>query len=419
MNKKELLQCYDYLAPVLDYSGPIIKHGKGCYIYDIDGNKYLDLNCGQFCAIFGHSDEKAAEVIYKTAKNLMHLNTNTISDKMLEAAKKIHDICPEMNGRSIILSTGSEANECALRYAKNMSGNKPGIISFDCGYHGLTHGTEGYSISRKWVKPQVKDSFAVTAPPIWEQNSKEDITIYIKEFERIVSENKDIIAAALFEPIVSSGGMYLPPKEYWREIRRICDENGVYLIFDECQTGFARTGSWFYYQQIDCIPDMLVCAKSIGLGLPVAMVIFNGNTIPKEKFTMHHFSSHQNEPFAAALISHAIEEVKNNNVLKKIQQDGKYFIEKLEILSGRYSSVMQKPHGIGLMCGFYLNIDGLNRQQAEEQGKRFCNEALRNNIIIQCTNYGRTIRLLPGYYITRAEIDFFVTALEKTLAEFV
>ncbi|QHI71943.1 class-III pyridoxal-phosphate-dependent aminotransferase [Aminipila terrae] len=419
MNKKELLQCYDYLAPVLDYTGPIINSGKGCYVYDIDGNKYLDFNCGQFCAIFGHSDEKAAEMIYRTAKNLMHLNTNTINDEMLITAKKIHDICPEMNGRSIILSTGSEANECALRYAKNMSGNKPGIISFDCGYHGLTHGTEGYSISRKWVKPQVKNSFAVAAPPISENNSKTDIMPYVKEFEGIVKENKDIIAAALFEPIVSSGGMYLPPKEYWREIRRICDENEIYLIFDECQTGFARTGSWFYYQQIDCIPDMLVCAKSIGLGLPVSMVIFNGNTIPKDKFTMHHFSSHQNEPFAAALISYAIDEIKANNILRKIQEDGQYLLKRLEELSRKYMTFMRSPHGIGLMCGFYLNIDGMDRFQAEEQSERFCKEALRNNIIIQCTNYGRTVRLLPGYCITRDEIDFFMEALERTLDAFI
>ena len=344
MNTENYKKYFEYLAPVTHFEDIIVKKGDGCWVYDINDVKYMDLNCGQFSSVFGHSNSKLAEVINKLSHTIIHLNTRTINDELLIAAKNIHDICFDMNGRVVFLSTGSEAVECSLRYAKNMSGNKSGVISFDCGYHGLTHGAEGYSISRKWVKPYVSSSYSVTAPRIYDGKSDELIDEYVSEFEKIVIEHKDELAAVLMEPIISSGGLFVPPKKYWERIRKICTENNIYLILDECQTGFGRTGTWFYYQQIGCVPDMLITAKAIGCGFPVSMVVFNGNTIPREKFTLGHFSSHQNEPFAASLVNFGIKEISDNNILENNKEKGQYLIKKLKIMENQFSDCIEFAH---------------------------------------------------------------------------
>lgn len=418
MNTENYSEYFEYLIPATHFEDIIVKKGEGCWIYDINDEKYMDLNCGQFSAVFGHSDPKLAEVINNMSHTIIHLNTKTVNDELLIAAKNVYDICYDMNGRVIFLSTGSEAVECALRYAKNMSGNKSGVISFDCGYHGLTHGAEGYSISRKWVKPYVSSSYPVTAPKIYDSESAEAIDEYINEFEKTVKDHKEELAAVLMEPIISSGGLLTPPKSYWQRIREICTENNVYLILDECQTGFGRTGTWFYYQQIGCVPDMLISAKAIGCGFPVSMVVFNGNTFPKEKFTLGHFSSHQNEPFAASLVNFGIKEINNNNILESNKAKGKYLVKKLKQIEDRFPNCIELSHGIGMMCGFNLKCDNMERKEAEEQANLFCKIAKKHHLLLQCTNYGRTIRLLPGYNITYKEIDYFLNHLNATLSDF-
>ncbi len=158
-------QLTNFLAPVTSQEGPILARGEGSYVWDTAGKRYLDVNAGQFCAILGHSHPDVAAFLLRQASRIQNTSTTTVGEEALQAAWKLHQITSDMDGRSVFLSTGAEANECCLRYAKHLTGRK-GIISFEPAWHGLTLGTECLSISRKHVKPQVADTFCVPVPPV-------------------------------------------------------------------------------------------------------------------------------------------------------------------------------------------------------------------------------------------------------------
>lgn len=402
------------IAPIVDYTDtPVMVRGHGCYVYDEDGNTYLDINCGQFSAIFGHSSHVVNKVLEYSKDNLIHLNSGLISQNFIDAAKKLHTLMPEMDSKIVLLSTGGEANECCLRYAKHMNHDKPGIISFAEGYHGLTHGTEGYSINRKWVKPTLMYSLSVHAPQVM-ADGVFDYAPFIEEFRDIARKNRDVVAAALFEPIVSNGGLFYPQKEYWQEIRKICDENDIYLIFDECQTGFGRTGTWFCYQQLGCVPDMLVSAKGMGLGFPVSMVAFNGNRFRNEDFGMHHFSSHQNEPFSSELILQAIKAIEEQGLLRNIAETGTYLVEQLKGLETEID-ILTDARGKGLMCGVNLKEYSYSKEKLAKRTEDLTSLARKRGLLLQLTNFGRTVRILPAYTTTKEDIDVFIRLLSLSL----
>jgi 4-aminobutyrate aminotransferase-like enzyme len=318
-----------------------------------------------------------------------------------------------MNGRILFLSTGAEAVECCLKYAKHIK-EKPGVIAFDKAYHGLTHGSAAYSMSRDRIRPPVEHSYVTPAPRAHADDEVETDRC-IEAFRQILGECKDDIAAAIFEPIISGGGFFFPSRRYFQAIRQLCDDNGIFLVFDECQTGFGRTGSWFYYQQLGCVPDFVVSAKAMGMGYPVSCVIANGHTVPHAKFAMEYFSSHQNESYAGALVSHLIDEIEARGLLDRNRASGAYLLAKLGAIAAE-SSLIGNPRGQGLMCAFDLSDTG--RLDSKQAGDLFCRLAQQNGLLLQHCNLGRTIRLLPNYAATEADFDFFAARLQATLARF-
>lgn len=412
-NQSLLSEYGKYMLPVLSFRDIVLVRGEGSYVWDADGNRYLDLNSGQFCAVLGHSDPGVSRKMLEISQTLQDTDTSTLTRSVLLAARKIHDRVPEMNGRILFLSTGAEAVECCLKYAKHIK-EKPGVIAFDKAYHGLTHGSAAYSMSRDRIRPTVEHSY-VTPAPRAHSGDGPDTDRCIEAFRQTIAEHRDDIAAAIFEPIISGGGFFFPPSRYFRAIREICDENGIFLVFDECQTGFGRTGSWFYYQQLGCVPDFVVSAKAMGMGYPVSCVIANGHTIQHARFAMEYFSSHQNEPYAGALVSHLIDEIDARGLLDRNRAFGAYLLAKLGAIAAE-STLVGSPRGRGLMCAFDLSDTG--RLDSKQAGDLFCKIAQQNGLLIQHCNLGRTIRLLPNYAATEADFDFLAAQLKTTLALF-
>lgn len=414
LKPEEIAEYRNYILPVLPFRDIVLRSGRGSRVWDTNDKDYIDLNSGQFCAVFGHSDLGVADVMQRVSQVLQDTDTSTLSEDILLAAKKVREITDGMDSRVLFLSTGAEAMECCLRYAKHIK-EKPGIISFDRGYHGLTHGTAAYSMSRLKIRPPVDFSYAVPVPSWFspECPSDESIAPYIQSFHDVASQYHEHIAAAVFEPIVSGGGFYFPPRNYFYAVRDICNQYGIYLIFDECQTGFGRTGKWFYYQQLGIIPDFVVSAKAMGLGFPVSCVIANGDTVPHKCFLMEHFSSHQNEPFSGALVSYLIDRILEDNLLNLNRLNGEILISQLEKLADEFC-IIKRPRGIGLMCAFDLELKGDTKTTATE----FCRQALAKGLILQHCNFGKTIRLLPNYLVTQDIIFEFVERLRCVLKEY-
>lgn len=397
----------NYLIPVIPFHEPVLVRGEGSYVFDDEGRKLLDLNSGQFCTVLGHSNKELVKEISRVSETLVHTSSGMISEEVVDASRNIHEISGSMEAYSILLSTGAEAVEFAIRYAKHLK-KRSGILCFDRGYHGLTLGTQSVTFGGAYANPTVSEIFSVPVPDTFA--NEEEISRCLEVLEKTLVEHGKEIAGVLMEPIVSVGGMIFPAKTYFVEVQRLCKKYDVLLIFDECQTGFGRTGSWFYYQQLDVIPDIVVCAKGMGLGYPVSMVMFRDGLIPKEGMTMTHYSSHQNDGFAAAIVNFGIRYITEHHLLERAKDIGRYFLEKLEQL-GQECPVYTKARGHGLMLGVDLQLEGVENYRPVYQ--ELTEKATREGVLLQGTNGGQILRFLPDYLIQKEDIDFCVDILKR------
>ncbi len=402
----------EYLFKASNFAEPIILQGKGSFIWDIDGNKYLDLNSGQFCAVFGHDYEPLNQIVTDQMHRIFHTNTMTLTPEILEAAKKVAGINSGDLNKTIFLSTGSEANECAIRYAKFITG-KHKIVSLDKGYHGLTLASQSATMGGTWARPRVEGSlYAVTPDVLYkpEELTEEDyIQVCISKLTELFYQNKNSIAAMILEPILGVGGMIFLPKQYLIAVRNLCDEHGVILIFDECQTGFGRTGEWYAYQDYGVIPDMITSAKAMGLGFAVSSVTFKKNLAEQIEDKITHFSSHQNDPLSARIVTFTINEIEQKKLLNRNRKMGMELLLGLQGISEK-NDLLLNPRGIGLMCAFDLPVIKVGKDRAitnvlihllQEEG-----------IMIQAIRQGITFRVMPNYLINSEEIRLFIDKLD-------
>lgn len=404
-----------YLFKATNFIEPIIVKGKGSYVWDIEGKKYLDLNSGQFCLTFGHNYTKFNKVINEQLKKIHHTNTLTLSQNIIEVAEKIAKINKGNLIKTIFLSTGSEANECAIRYARFITG-KELIVSLDKGYHGLTLASQNATMSGVWARPEVKSLYVRTPDRYHDENENitrdELLSKCIANLETCIKDNYSKIAAFIMEPVIGVGGMVELPKIYVQKVRELCSKYQIILIFDECQSGYGRTGKWFAYEHFDVIPDIVTTAKAMGMGFPVSAVTFSQEVVEKIEGKITHFSSHQNEPLSAAIVSFVIDEIENKNLLRKNTQTGEYLLNKLKKLSKKYS-LIKNPRGLGLMCGFDLNEEIIKENKSIVYS--FPKLLEKEGVLIQAVRQGRTFRLMPNYLIKKIEIDDFIKKLEKVL----
>lgn len=407
-----MYQSEHYLLPVIPFYRQIMNKGEGSYVYDGNGKKYLDFNSGQFCSIFGNNNPELVSYIRQNMDKLMHTNTEILTDEVILAAENLNRISEDMDGYSILLSTGAESVEFCLRFAKHIK-KRNGIVCFNKGYHGLTLGAQSVSFGGLYASPEVVEVYSIEIPEEKEQKIR---TVQMEQeslekLEQLLITYRSKIAAVLMEPLASVGGMIIPSAGYFQTVRRLCDRYDVLLIFDECQTGFGRTGTWFYFQQIGCVPDMLACAKAIGLGFPVSIAMFR-RELAEYRYKMTHYSSHQNDCFAAMLINFGIKYMEKNRILNQVIENGSFFLNELVQLQNRCVKV-NRARGQGLMLGLDLCID------PEEDSRRYyrmlSERAMEEGLIIQGTSAGQVLRFLPNYLITRNEIRSGVGIIEKLL----
>ncbi|WP_343559718.1 aminotransferase class III-fold pyridoxal phosphate-dependent enzyme [Kiloniella sp. b19] len=406
----------DNVFPVCNYPDVVIETGQGSWVTDTQGRHYLDLNSGQFCAVAGHSSPVLRKALMRSLETIQDTHTGMLSAAALQGLKDLGEISGFANPHSILLTTGSEATEFALRYAKHLK-EKDGVLALDVGYHGITHGVAGYSMSRARVRPPLPLSFAAPAP-LNRDFSNPDSYDYSSELEslrEIVEQNSRHIAAFILEPVISGGGMFALPPGYLYEAVKLCRENDIFVIYDECQTGVGRLGDWFSYTGGELPePDFVVAGKSLGLGIPVSSVTANRDTVDLEKITLGHFSSHQNEGFSGLIVSECVNWIRQDDRLTYIRDAGQDFLRMLQALN---HPMVNAPRGKGFMLAFDLTDDEPGGETIA-LGNRFVEEALKQGLLMQHCNYGRTIRILPNYNTTREEFRDFIQRLEALFNEF-
>ena len=400
-----------YIFKVASFRKPVLKSGNGSFVEDLDGNKYLDLMSGQFCLGFGHLYPEFNKVVIKQLKKIVHTNTLSLTEEVFKAAKALSATTNGQLKKTLLLSTGAEAVEAALRYAKFFT-QKEGVVGIEDGYHGLTLATQSISSKGLYAKPKVPLTFSIPTPDWINRPKNTTVDEFIENCLKI-SESQlqpflGKIAAFIVEPIISVGGMIFPPKKYFQGIAQLAKKHNALLIFDECQTGLGRTGKWFAYQYFDIVPDILVVSKISGLGLPISAILLKDEIAKRVEGKYIHFSSHQNDPLGGAIIEFVIEHINKKNILKKINKSGMYFLNKLIILS-KFQPWIKNPRGLGLMIAFDLPFNKYNEKI--NPGFDLINMIEDEGIIIQAIRQGKTFRILPNFLISNKEIDLFINKL--------
>lgn len=410
-----------HLLVVQPFMDSLIVRGEGCYLIDADGNRILDLAAGQFCAVLGHNHKDFIARLQGQIEEGIHLGDQYVSPKILQAASRLAAVAPGDLNKVIFLSTGSEANEFAMRVAKIVTG-RTGMLAFTRGYYGISLATRTLSSisdhpGSSDFQPAPIHQFKLLTPscrrcPIGLTHESCNLACMNVSFEQL-GEHAGNVAAVIVEPVISAGGMIFPSADYLRALHAKAREIGALFIVDEAQTGFGRTGRWFDIEHAGVQPDILVVSKTAGNGYPAAAVVVSEAVAAElESRGFSHLSSHQNDPLAAAAVHAVIDIVEEEGLVQHSHEVGNYFMERLRELQQRHP-LISEVRGRGLMIGMELS---------EEAARRDANVAFhlallceRRGLHFTFSYYEPVIRFIPPLVLSRKEIDIAIGILDEAL----
>jgi 4-aminobutyrate aminotransferase-like enzyme len=411
----------EHLLVVQPFMDNLIVRGEGCYLIDAEGNRILDLAAGQFCSILGHNHPQFVARLQAQVAEGIHLGDQYVSPKILLAAKRLAEVAPGRLNKVIFLSTGSEANEFAMRIAKVVTG-RTGMLAFTRGYYGISLATRTLSSisdhpGSSDFQPAPINQFKLLTPtcnhcPIALQYPGCKLACLEVSIETL-GEHAENVAAVILESVISAGGMIFPPAEYLHELHARAKRMGALLIVDEAQTGFGRTGRWFDIEHAGIEPDILVVSKTAGNGYPAAAVIVSDAVAEAlEQRGFSHLSSHQNDPLAVAAVHAVIDIVEQEGLVAHSDQVGRYFIDQLKGLQHRHP-LISEVRGRGLMIGVELAESAVRTNpQIAFHLAMLCE---RRGLHLTFSYYEPVIRIIPALTLAKNEIDFAIGVLDEVL----
>ncbi|MFB0563196.1 MAG: aspartate aminotransferase family protein [Candidatus Lokiarchaeia archaeon] len=366
----------------------VIVKGKGALVWDAEGKEYIDCVAGHGVSITGHCHPKIVEAIKTQAEKLITCPGILYNDARAELIEKLTKIAPKGLTRTFLSNSGTEAVECAIKLARKYTGNKE-IIAMMKGFHGRTLG----ALSATWEK-KYREPFEPLVPGFNHVRFGDADAV-----REAINENT---AAVMVEPVQGEGGVNPAPEGYLKELREICDENDVLLLFDEVQTGFGRTGEMFACMHWGVNPDIITMAKGIAGGVPM------GATIAKEEVMnslkeSEHASTFGGNPLACAAANAAIEVIIEEKLPQRSKELGFYLKEKLEAIKEN-SKTVREIRGLGLMIGVDLRF----------RVRDYVLKALEKGLLV-LTSGLTTIRLLPPLVIEKEQVDKTAEILAEVL----
>ncbi len=402
----------------------IIERAQGSFVYDADNRAILDFTSGQMSSLLGHGHPEIAAVVADHARNLDHLFSGMLSRPVVGLASKLAEITPPGLDRSILLSTGGEANEAAIKMAKLFTGNYE-IVGFAQSWHGVTGGAASatYSAGRKGHGPSAVGSFAIPAPypyrPRFEHNGTADWQAELDYgFDLIDRQSSGSLAAFIAEPILSSGGLIDLPLGYLVALKRKCAERGMLLILDEAQTGVGRTGRMFAFERDGVVPDILTLSKTLGAGLPLSAVMTSAAIEERcHERGFLFYTTHVSDPLPAAVGLKVLEVVERDHLVDRARIAGARLENGLRDLQGRFACVGD-VRGRGLLLGMEIVKDRDSKEPAPGLGAaitRACMTLGLSMNIVQLPGMGGVFRIAPPLTVSDAEIDLGLDLLGQAI----
>ena len=391
MNTQEIIELFDkYVIANYGRLPRLITRGEGCYLYDAEGNKILDMFPGWAVSAIGHCHPKVVDALRKQAGELLHIDNTFYSEPQGILAQLLSERA--FGGKCFFCNSGAEANEAALKLARlHTEQGKYKFITAEGSFHGRTFATMTAT-----AQPKHHEGLLPLLPGF--------VYVPFNDVSALESAFDDEVAAVMIEPIQGEGGINIATDEYMQAIRRLCDDNGAVMICDEVQTGMGRTGKWFGYQHFDIEPDIITMAKALGGGVAIGAMMAKEEVAASLVPGKHASTFGGNALVCAAAIA-VIEAIEEENLLENANQLGRYTMDKLEKLKQKHD-IIDSVRGVGLMIGVQLNGSGVE----------IVNKCLEKGLRINCTQ-GTVLRFMAPMIATEDQIDRAVDILDSVLAE--
>ena len=371
-----------------NYGAPTItlKSGKGLVVTDTSGKRYLDFLGGIATNVLGHAHPVIVRAVSKQIATLGHVSNFYSHPSGIALAAKLQELSGDKHARVFFCNSGAEANEAALKLSRKTGRSK--VVATTGSFHGRTMGAlslTGQPGKRNPFKPLLKGVKHVS-------------------FGDISAMRKAVngkTAMVIVEPIMGEAGVIVPPFGYLKQLRDLCSEHGVLLVFDCVQTGIGRTGTWFGYEEEKIRPDVITLAKGLGGGLPLGAMITLGSNSPQFA-PGDHGTTFGGNPVAAAAGLAAVEYLEKNRVLVSV----KSYEKRLKIKLGAIRGVVE-VRGRGLLLG--IALDG-------NYAKVLAAKLSERGILVNAANE-ETIRIAPALIVTKIQIDKFITVFKECIQE--
>lgn len=414
-----------YLSPVFaKQTDLIMKSGFGCYLTDINGEKYLDFVQGIAVNALGHNFPTVVKAIQEQAGNLINASFNLVNyESTLTLAKKLAGVTPEGLTSIFFTNGGAESTDSALKLAMSYS-KRTSVIAFMGSFHGRTVGatsiTGSNSKYRKHYSPLMGSVYFAPypgkdlCPEGYDEGQRAEYSLFeLNKLLKYVVAPEDV-ACIYMEPLMGEGGYVVPPKEFVQEVRAICDKYGILLVFDEIQSGFGRTGKMWAGQLHDVIPDIMTVGKAIAGGLPMSAVISTPE-IMREWPMGTHGTTFGGNPVAAAAACAVLEEFKDGSLIENVNVMGGYLKEKLTEIKEKYSCISD-VRGAGLMVAIeFSHEDGSPAPDIWGKVKAGCLN--RHMLTLNCGVNGNGMRFATPLNVKKEELDQGLSILEEAVKE--
>jgi len=392
------------VAPVLPgYFDVIAERAAGSFVWDVEGRRYLDLGSGIAVTNTGHRHPHVVAAIHAQVDALLHTSVVLKHQPYIRACEAIAGLAPFLRDPKVFLcNTGAEAVDGAIKLARRTSG-RPGIIAFQHAFHGRTMG----ATSLTTAKAAYQEGYAPLLPAVHiAPYGVGDAATALDQLDHLLTTetSPDAVAAMIVEPVLGEGGYVVPPVEWLRGLRQRCDEHGILLVFDEVQTGFGRTGRPFAAETFGVAPDVVLFAKGVASGLPLAGIMAGAELMDRWPNGTHGSTFGGNPVACAAAVA----------TIEVLEAEGLY--RRAVVLGDRARSALRSLHspkvvevrGIGAMVGVEL----VDKATAESVQQR----CLANGVIVlTCGPEGNVLRLIPPLTMSDAELDHGLGVLAKAL----
>src|SRR5215469_9606826 len=400
----------------------VADHASMQYLWDIEGNKYLDFFGGIVTIGVGHCNPKVTSKIKEQVDKLQHTSTLFPNEHMVALAEKLGQITPGKLQKSFFTSSGTEANEAALLLAR-MVGPSYDVVALRHAYSGSSMLAKAVTAQSPWRKSGVISvgiSHAVNPYcyrcPLHLKYPDCNVACANDVENMIQTATSGSIAAFIAEPIQGVGGFITPPPEYFKIVYRIVKNYGGLFIADEVQTGFGRTGKkWFGIEHWEVTPDMITCAKSMGNGVPVGATITTAEIA--DQFQGLTISTFGGNPVTSVAARAVIEVIEEENLRENTYVVGGYFRRKLEELKEKYP-LIGDVRGMGMMQALELVKDRHTKEPAAQEATQVMEVARKNGLLIgKGGMLGNTIRMAPPMNISKTDVDEGIRLLDKSFSE--